>query len=83
MAEDYKRTGSIQGGRVVSGYKGSKAGQGGFRTAEQVAEDNDWDQYKIERKLMFTAQRKQHEADFREWRKKKAAKKGQTKAVSQ
>jgi len=75
-----KTTVSIQGGRVVPGYKGTQAGKA-FQTSAEKTEDEDWNAYKLEKKLPFFAQKKGY-PDFAEWRKKRAAKTGQAAAVN-
>lgn len=75
-------TTTYQEGKPIRGYRGSRAKES-FLSTEEVSEDKDWQQYKIERKLSFAAQKKQHEADFNEWRKKKAGQSGRASALKE
>ena len=74
-----KMTPMISKNKVV-GYKGSQAGKS-FASGAEVDEKKDWDDYKREKNLMFTATRTQHAADFAKWREGRAKKKGQSAAL--
>lgn len=80
MADGYKTTNYNESRTKVLGYQGAKAGQS-FDSSSQVEENKDWDSFKKEKNLMFTAQKKQYEKPFSEWRKTRAAKSGQKEAL--
>lgn len=80
MAEETKTTYARQNGKLVPGYKGSQSGKS-FQSSAEKSEEDDWNAYKMERKLPFFAQKKSY-PDFSEWRKKRAAKTGQAAAVN-
>jgi len=52
-------------------FTGTSSGKA-FPTTAEVNDKRDWDDYKREKNLSFTAQRKQFEPDFASWRKKRA-----------
>ncbi len=80
MADQTQTTYSRQGGRTITGYRGTQAGKS-FPTTAEASEAADWEQYKVEKKLSFAASKTQHKAAFEEWRKARARKAGQAAGV--
>lgn len=83
MPEDKPTTTrTMQEGRPVSGYRGSEAGKSYLSTAESN-ENEDWQAYKMEKKLGFAVQKKDHTAAFNKWREDRAKVAGRKKALAE
>ena len=77
---DYTSTGANANRTREVGFQGSEAGKS-FASSADVEEGKDWDAYKKEKNLMFTASRVQHKDPYAAWRRERAKKKGQMKVV--
>jgi len=63
-------------------FVGTQSGKA-FPTTAEVNDKRDWDDFKREKNLSFTAQRKQHEPDFASWRKKRVESKDRAEGQKQ